>query len=212
MYNCAYRIAFLHDSFDVLILHKMMCYFARTRGSRTTRTKKNRNGLLAHGAGLVFRHVTSFVPFSAVHTDIRQSKKLFFRKEDADYGPVWSSKHMHVFLFFYSDSGWLRVAAPHRTRVTNSTKMCRTSLVARYAAPPCVTRYTATYIASTVFELYAGFIPIFPLSLNMPFMNCLTKYAEICASIFWSRPNTMQTTSTDQVHCTRVAYIHVLEL
>ena len=39
-----------------------------------------------------------------------------------------------------------------RTRVTNATKICRTSLVARYAAPPppCVTRYAATYIASTV--------------------------------------------------------------
>ena len=37
-----------------------------------------------------------------------------------------------------------------RTRVTNATKNFRTSLVARYAAPPCVTRYAATYIASTV--------------------------------------------------------------
>ena len=43
-----------------------------------------------------------------------------------------------------------KIAAPHRTRVTNSTKICRTSLVARYAAPPCVTRFAATYIASTV--------------------------------------------------------------
>ena len=43
-----------------------------------------------------------------------------------------------------------KIAAPRRTRVTNSTKICRTSLVARYAAPPCVTRYAATYIASTV--------------------------------------------------------------
>ena len=43
-----------------------------------------------------------------------------------------------------------KIAAPRRTRVTNATKICRTSLVARYAAPPCVTRYAATYIASTV--------------------------------------------------------------
>ena len=49
-----------------------------------------------------------------------------------------------------------KIAAPRRTRVTNSTKICRTSLVARYAAPPpppCVTRYAATYIASTVLEI-----------------------------------------------------------
>ena len=45
---------------------------------------------------------------------------------------------------------WKDIAAPRRTRVTNAMKICRTSLVARYAAPPCVTRYAATYIASTV--------------------------------------------------------------
>ena len=45
-----------------------------------------------------------------------------------------------------------KIAAPRRTRVTNPTKICRTSLVARYAAPPCVTRYAATYIASTVIK------------------------------------------------------------
>ena len=43
-----------------------------------------------------------------------------------------------------------KIAAPRRMRVTNATKICRTSLVARYAAPPCVTHYVATYIASTV--------------------------------------------------------------
>ena len=46
-----------------------------------------------------------------------------------------------------------KIAAPRRTCVTNSTKICRTSLVARYAAPPCVTRYAATYIASTVYNV-----------------------------------------------------------
>ena len=52
-----------------------------------------------------------------------------------------------------------KIAAPRRTRVTNSTKICRTSLVASYAAPPCVTRYAATYIASTVINIHirAGF-------------------------------------------------------
>ena len=47
-----------------------------------------------------------------------------------------------------------KIAAPRLTRVTNATKICRTSLVARYAAPPCVTRYAATYIASTVMPMY----------------------------------------------------------
>ena len=51
-----------------------------------------------------------------------------------------------VFSIFCNE----KIAAPRRTRVTNSTKICRTSLVARYAAPPCVTRYAATYIASMV--------------------------------------------------------------
>ena len=51
-----------------------------------------------------------------------------------------------VFSLFCNE----KIAAPRRTRVTNSTKICRNSLVARYAAPPCVTRYAATYIASTV--------------------------------------------------------------
>ena len=50
-----------------------------------------------------------------------------------------------------------KIAAPRLTRVTNATKICRTSLVARYAAPPCVTRYAATYIASTVFDNRASF-------------------------------------------------------
>ena len=54
-----------------------------------------------------------------------------------------------VFSLFCNE----KIAAPRRTRVTNSTKICRTSLVARYAAPPCVTRYAATYIASTVVRL-----------------------------------------------------------
>ena len=31
-----------------------------------------------------------------------------------------------------------KIAAPHRTRVTNATEICRTSLVARYAAPPAL--------------------------------------------------------------------------
>ena len=53
-----------------------------------------------------------------------------------------------------------KIAAPRRTRVTNATKICRTSLVARYAAPPCVTRYAATYIASTVYETLTGFYTI----------------------------------------------------
>ena len=52
--------------------------------------------------------------------------------------------------FFCSANCNEKIAAPRRTRVTKSTKICRTSLVARYAAPPCVTRYAATYIASTV--------------------------------------------------------------
>ena len=51
-----------------------------------------------------------------------------------------------VFSLFCNE----KIAAPRRTRVTNSTKICRNSLVARYAVPPCVTRYAATYIASTV--------------------------------------------------------------
>ena len=59
-----------------------------------------------------------------------------------------------------------KIAAPRRTRVTNSTKICRTSLVARYAAPPCVTRYAATYIASTVFRLRARY-PSFVRSTNV---------------------------------------------
>ena len=58
-----------------------------------------------------------------------------------------------VFSLFCNE----KIAAPRRTRVTNATKICRTSLVARYAAPPCDTRYAATYIASTVVVVQNAF-------------------------------------------------------
>ena len=47
--------------------------------------------------------------------------------------------------FFCSANCNEKIAAPRRTRVTNSTKICRTSLVARYAAPPAL-RVTRQHI------------------------------------------------------------------
>ena len=51
-----------------------------------------------------------------------------------------------VFSLFCNE----KIAAPRRTRVTNATKICRTSLVARYAAPPALRVTRQHYIASTV--------------------------------------------------------------
>ena len=54
-----------------------------------------------------------------------------------------------VFSLFCNE----KIAAPRRTRVTNATKICRTSLVARYAAPPCVTRQ---HILPVRYKLFTG--------------------------------------------------------
>ena len=63
--------------------------------------------------------------------------------------------------FFFSKK---KIAAPRRTRVTNSTKICRTSLVARYAAPPALrvtrqhilpVRYSSAAVARQELGIYA---------------------------------------------------------